>query len=117
MIRINPFKKHDLIRTLVRNAEIMIQAGMSQSTRTCGKASCPCHSDPSRRHGPHTYLTFRNEEDRSSGLYVSPQHLDEAVKAKQAWDDFWKTATVLATVNREEMKRRWQAAGKARPSQ
>jgi len=116
MIRNNSSKKQNLIRTLMKNAEIMIQVGISQSTRTCGKASCACHSDPSRRHGPHTYLTFRNAEDRSSGLYVSPEHFEEAVKAKQAWDDFWKTATNLATFNREEMKRRWQAAGKARAS-
>ena len=101
----------------MKNAEIMIQAGMSQSTRTCGKRSCLCHSDPSRRHGPHTYLTFRNAEDRSSGMYVSPEHRDEANEAKKAWEDFWKAATNLATVNREEMKRRWQAAGKARVSQ
>jgi len=92
----------------------MIQAGMSQGTRTCGKASCACHSNPSRRHSPRTCLTFRNAEDRSSGLYVLPEHLEEAVKAKQAWDDFWKTATKLATFNREEMKQRWQADGKAR---
>jgi hypothetical protein len=116
MFRINSSKKQDLIRTLVKNAKIMIQAGMSQSRRTCGKASCPCHSDPGRRHGPHTYLTFRNAEDRSSGLYVSPEHIDEAVKAKEAWGDFWKTATNLATFNREEMRRRWQTAGKARAS-
>lgn len=114
MLRNSSAKKQDLIRALVKNAETMIQAGMSQSTRTCGKASCACHSDPSRRHGPHTYLTFRNSEDRSSGLYVSPEHLNEAVKAKQAWDDFWKIATDLATFNREEMKRRWQTAGKPR---
>jgi len=98
----------------MNNAEIMIQAGMSQSTRTCGKPSCACHSDSTRRHGPHTYLTFRNAEDRSSGLYVSLEHIEEAVKAKQAWDDFWKTAAALAAANREELKRRWQSAGKAR---
>jgi hypothetical protein len=114
MIRNQSSRKQDLIRSLMKNAEIMIQAGMSQGTRTCGKAACACHSDPSRRHGPHTYLTFRNAEDRSSGMYVSPEHLEEAVSAKQAWDEFWQTATKLATVNREEMKHRWQAGRKAR---
>jgi hypothetical protein len=114
MVKDNSSPKQDLIRALVKNAEIMIQAGMSQGTRTCGKASCACHSDPSRRHGPHAYLTFRNAEDKSSGMYVSPEHLEEAIRAKQAWDDFRQTATKLAAVNREEMKRRWQAAGKAR---
>ena len=114
MLRNNSSHKNDLLRTLTKNAEIMIQAGMSQSTRTCGKASCACHSDPSRRHGPHTYLTFRNAEDKSTGMYVSPEHLKEAVSAKQAWDEFWKAAAELATLNREEMKRHWQTVEKAR---
>ena len=116
MVKDNLSKKQDLIRALVKSAEIMIQAGMSQGTRTCGKASCACHSDPSRRHGPHTYLTFRNADDRSSGMYVAPENLEEAIRAKQAWNDFRKVATKLAIVNREEMKQRWQAAGKARAS-
>ena len=114
MIRNNSDKKQNLIRSLVKNAETMIQAGMSQTTRTCGKRSCACHVDASRRHGPNTYLTFRNEKGRSSGLYVSAEHLEEATQAKKAWDQFWETATVLAIINREELKERWQAVGKAR---
>jgi len=47
-------------------------------------------------------------------MYVSPEHLKEAVSAKQAWDEFWKAAAELATLNREDMKRRWQAVEKAR---
>jgi hypothetical protein len=114
MLRNISSQKQKLIRALVKNAETMIQAGMSRTTRTCGKHSCACHADASRRHGPNTYLTFRNAEGRSSGLYVSPEHLEEATEAKQAWNEFWSTATALAAINREELKVRWQAAGKAR---
>lgn len=118
MIMINPrAQRKKLIRSLVENAEIMIQAGMSQTTRTCGQPSCSCHVDPSRRHGPHTYLTFRSMEGKSSGLYVSPEHRPEADAAKKAWDEFWAAAAVLATVNREQMKERWRAAGKAKVKQ
>jgi hypothetical protein len=114
MVRYNSDKKQNLIRSLLKNAETMIRAGMSQTTRTCGKRSCTCHSDASRRHGPNTYLTFRSKEGKSSGLYVSPEHLAEATEAKRAWDRFWEAATALAVINREELKERWQAAGKAR---
>ena len=114
MIRDVLSKKQKLICALVKNAQTMIQAGMSQTTRTCGRCSCACHVDANRRHGPNTYLTFRNAEGRSSGLYVSPGHLEEAVEAKKAWDEFWEGATALAVINREELKRRWQAAGKAK---
>lgn len=114
MIRNTSAQKQKLLRVLMNNAEIMIQAGMSSTTRTCGKRSCACHVDASRRHGPNTYLTFRNVEGKSSGLYVAPEHLEEAVEAKRAWEDFWGAATALAVINREELKRRWQGAGKAR---
>ena len=106
--------KQKLIQSLVENAEIMIQAGMSETKRTCGKPNCACHHDATRRHGPNTYLTFRTADGKSSGMYVSPEHLDQAVNAKKAWDSFWKLATEIAFVNREELKRDWLHAGKAR---
>lgn len=114
MIRNIPSHKQKLIRALARKAETMIQTGISQTMRTCGKRSCRCHVDASHRHGPNTYLTFRNAAGKSSGLYVSPEHLEEATEAKKAWDEFWEMATALAAMNREELKQRWQAAGKAR---
>lgn len=114
MVKRSSDKKHELIQSLVKNAEIMIQAGMSQTKRTCGKVACVCHRDPSRRHGPNTYLTFRNAEGKSRGMYVAPEHLAEAVEGKNAWDEFWEVATKLASLNREELKRNWQQARKAR---
>ena len=107
-------EKRKLMRSLLRSAEKMIQAGLSQSMRTCGQARCACHSDPSRRHGPNAYLTFRSPDGKSTSLYVLSGHLEEAVAAKKAWDEFWETATVLASINREELKAGWQAATKAR---
>ena len=106
-------EKRKLIGELVKNAKAMIQAGLSQTTRTCGQPSCACHSDRARRHGPNAYLTFR-AEGRSSGFYVAPEHLEEAKGAKRAWDEFWQAATRVAAINREEMKVRWQTARKAR---
>ena len=107
-------EKRKLMRALVRSAEKMIQAGLSQSMRRCGQARCACHSDPSRRHGPNAYLTYRSTEGKSTSLYVPSGHLEEAVAAKKAWDEFWATATDLASINREELKESWQVATKAR---
>jgi hypothetical protein len=47
-------------------------------------------------------------------LYVPPEHLEEALEAKHAWDKFWEAATALAAINREELKQRWQRARKAK---
>lgn len=114
MFRQTNSKKRKLIRDLVKHADRMIQAGMSQSSRTCGTPSCGCHLDARRRHGPHTYLTFRRADGKSTAMYVSPENEGEARKSKCAWDDFWETATELAALNREELRAQWQAAGKAR---
>ncbi len=86
----------------------MIQAGLSRTTRTCGTPSCGCHTDPRRRHGPHTYLTFRSPAGKSTSLYVAPEHVAEARAAKAAWDRFWAVAVEVAAVNREALQRRWQ---------
>jgi hypothetical protein len=48
---------------------------------------------------------------------VPAHHLDEAVAAKKAWDDFWAAATALAALNREELKQIWQSGAKERTKQ
>jgi len=107
-------KRTKLLRDLVRHAETMIQAGVSRTTRTCSTASCGCHVDPSRRHGPHTYLTFRAATGKNTSVYVAPEHVDEALDAKAAWDRFWETAVAVAAGNREGLRRQWQGRRRAR---
>jgi hypothetical protein len=98
----------------------MVQGALSSTTRTCGKPSCPCHSDPARRHGPNLYFTWR-ADGRSSALYVPPEHADEAKAAQASWALFWETGCQIAALNREQLRQRWSrskaAAGKlARPA-
>ena len=47
-----------LLRKLLHAAPIMIQGGLSETTRRCGNPSCACHRDPDRRHGPHLSITW-----------------------------------------------------------
>lgn len=105
--------RKQLIRELLRNAETMIQGGLSQTTRTCGTPSCGCHTDPSRRHGPHSYLTWRTAEGKNGGMYVAPEHLQSVQQGKQAWEQFSEAAKALAEINREELKESLRAGGKA----
>jgi predicted RNA-binding Zn ribbon-like protein len=107
-------KPAQLRRALLHAAETMVQAGVSQTTRTCSTPGCGCHTDPSRRHGPHTYLTFRDAAGKSRSLYVAPDHVAEALDAKAAWDRFWEAAVALAAGNRESLRRRWQGDRRAR---
>ncbi|MGI8784253.1 MAG: DUF6788 family protein [Acidobacteriota bacterium] len=103
-----------LLRKLVKQAERMIQTGFSQTLRTCGTPSCGCHSDPTKKHGPHTYVSFRTEEGKSSGMYVPVEHVDEVQRARQTWKEFGETAKELAALNRKQMQQSWRAAGKAK---
>lgn len=86
------------MQQLTRLAEIMIQGSLSETTRTCGRQGCRCQRG--ERHGPHTYLTFRTPEGRSSSCYVSPAERPRVVKGIAAWQRFWKIATKLAAHNR-----------------
>jgi hypothetical protein len=95
-----------LLRQLDRVAQAMVQGGLSSTSRTCGKLACPCHINPSRRHGPNLYFTWR-EEGKSQSLYVPPEHAEEARTAQAAWARFWDIGCQIAALNREQLKKRW----------
>ncbi|MBI2562263.1 MAG: hypothetical protein HYW08_07710 [candidate division NC10 bacterium] len=100
-----------LFEELRRVAEGMIQGSFSVATRTCGTPGCGCHTDRAKRHGPHTYLTFKGPKGRTTSRYV-PQHaVEEARRAVAAWERFWELAVELARQNREAAVARWRAAG------
>ena len=66
-----------LIERLLRATEIMVQGGLSETSRRCGNPSCVCYRDPERLHGPHLYITYR-EDGKSRSLYVPPEHAKTA---------------------------------------
>jgi hypothetical protein len=96
-----------LLNELARVTRIMVQGGLSSTTRTCGKPQCPCHTDQARRHGPNTYFTYR-ADGKSQALYVPPAHAAEASAAQAAWLRYWEIGCELAALNREQLHRKWQ---------
>jgi hypothetical protein len=96
-----------LFRKLLRAAAIMIQGGLSETTRRCGNPNCACHRDPARRHGPHLYITW-TEKGRSRSLYVPADRVPQARRAHAAWTEFWESAVRLAAGNRQEFRRQCQ---------
>ena len=95
-----------LLKELQRTAQTMVQGGLSSTTRTCGKAACPCHTDAARRHGPNLYFTWRTGT-KYHALYVPPEHAAEAQAAHDAWARFWAIGREFAALNREQLKKRW----------
>jgi hypothetical protein len=100
-------RQKTLLRKLLRAAPIMIQGGLSETTRRCGNPNCACHRDPARRHGPHLYITW-TEKGRSRSLYVPADRVPQARRAHAAWAQFWKSAAGLAAANRQELRRQCQ---------
>jgi hypothetical protein len=100
-------KKAALIRALLAATNAMVQGGLSETSRRCGKATCQCAGDSMYRHGPHLYLTYRDGGTNRS-LYVPPEHADAARAAHAAWATFWETGCAIAALNRETWRRRWQ---------
>lgn len=100
-------RREKLLDGLIEAAQLMLQGSLSETTRTCGRPGCRCQRG--ERHGPHTYLTFRTPEGRSSSLYVPPAELPPFRQAVAAWERFWKLATEISRRNREEIVRRRRA--------
>ena len=96
-----------LIRTLMAATARMVQGGLSETSRRCGKPTCQCQRDRDARHGPHLYLTYR-DEGTSRSLYVPPEQAAVARAAHAAWARFWETGCAIAAVNRQALRRQWQ---------
>ena len=90
----------------------MLQGSLSATTRTCGQPGCRCQQG--QRHGPHTYLTFKTAEGRSSAVYVPAVGVREAQAGVAAWKRFWVLAAELAALNREAARARWREARRER---
>lgn len=88
----------------------MLQGSVSQTYRTCGTASCHCHQG--QPHGPHTYLTFKTPEGKSSGVYVPVAARESVQQGMEAWKRFWEVAAELATGNRLRAVERWRKEAK-----
>ena len=110
-------KKQSLTSALIAATQSMVQGGLSETSRRCGKPTCRCARDPTYRHGPHLYLTYRDDGANRS-LYVPPEHADIARAAHEAWAAFWTIGCAIAEVNREQLRREWQRGtpSRTRPS-
>jgi hypothetical protein len=108
-------QRQQLCAELLRLVDLMLQGTLSETTRTCGQPNCRCHRG--QRHGPHTYLTFKTRDGRSSALYVPRAELATFRKGVAAWARFWRIGVRLAESNRQQIVRqRAQRRVHARPA-
>ena len=95
-----------LQQRMAQLAEVAVQGTLVEVYLRCGTASCACHRDPERRHGPHSYLKFRDPEGRATGLYLPRAHLKEARRAVAAWGELWETIVAVGHINRQALRGR-----------
>lgn len=95
-----------LLRRLIHLAEIAVSGTLVEVFLRCGTASCGCHRDPARRHGPHLYLKFRDADGRATSLYVPRAQAAAARRAAQAWSALWDTSMALGHLNRQALRTR-----------
>jgi len=106
-------QQRQLIARLLPATEAMVQGGLSETSRHCGNLGCICYRDPKHLHGPHLYITYR-EDGKSRSLYVPPEHAEIARQAQQAWADFWEIGCALSKLNRDRLQKEWQQEKRAR---
>jgi hypothetical protein len=102
-----------LVTRLLRALETMVQGGLSETSRRCGNPGCICYRDPQQLHGPHLYITYR-EDGKSRSLYVPPEHAENARQAQKAWGEFWDIGCSLAKLNRDRLRKQWQQEKQSR---
>ena len=95
-----------LLHQLQALGDHAIQGNLVDVMVTCGTATCGCHKDPSRRHGPHLYLRFRDLNGRSRSMYVPRSHEKEMREAVEAWGRMWQLMLELSQMNREALRER-----------
>lgn len=93
-------RRSKAIKRLLELAPQMLFGSSSQTYRTCGNASCRCHST-GPKHGPHVYVNYKGEDGRTTGYYV-PQPLQPRVQqGLAAWREFYAVSKEIAEINRE----------------
>jgi hypothetical protein len=95
-----------LLRRLAHLAALAVPGTLVEVFLRCGTASCGCHRDPARRHGPHLYLKFRDPAGRATALYVPRAHAAAVRRAAEAWKALWATSMAVGDLNRQALRPR-----------
>lgn len=98
--------KRQLLQRIARIAEVAVPGSLVENYLTCGTASCSCHRDPDRRHGPNVYLKYKKADGRQTALYVPKIHAEQARQASDAWRELRELIAELGELNRQELRER-----------
>jgi len=72
----------------------------------CGKASCACHRDPQKKHGPYYYLSYK-EKGQSRYKYLGKAASPEVERARN-YQVFQRGVARLGKMHREIVDLLWK---------
>ena len=72
----------------------------------CGKASCACHQDPQKKHGPYYYLSYK-EGGKSRYKYLGKAASPEVERARN-YQGFQRGMAQLGRMHREVIDLLWK---------
>ena len=72
----------------------------------CGKASCACHRDPQKKHGPYYYLSYK-EKGQSRYKYLGKATSPEVERARN-YQVFQRGMAQLGKIHREVIELLWK---------
>jgi len=75
----------------------------------CGKASCACHRDPQKKHGPYYYLSYK-EGGKSRYKYLGKATSPEVERARN-YQGFQRGMAQLGRMHREVVDLLWKIGG------
>ena len=97
--------KTRLLPQLQTLGESAVSGTLTEVMLRCGKQACGCRNDPSRRHGPHLYLKFRDEKGRSTSLYIPRSYEREVRQRVEAWSKMREAMFQLGHENRKALSK------------
>lgn len=93
-------QRRKLLSEIERLAEMAIFGTLSETYRTCGRASCHCQTG-GPKHGPHLNVSYRGEKGKTTGYYV-PKGAEAATQeGVAAWQKLQACLRELAELNKE----------------
>jgi hypothetical protein len=98
------------VRSLVENRlmkpKAMRVGSVVKQYMFCGKASCACHRDPQKKHGPYYYLSYK-EGGKSQYKYLG-KAASPAVERARNYQGFQRGMAQLGKIHREIIELLWK---------
>jgi len=95
-----------LLENRLMKAKDMRVGSVVKQYMFCGKASCACHQDPKRKHGPYYYLSYK-EGGHSRYKYLGKATSPEVERARN-YQVFQRGVAQLGKIHREIIGLLWK---------